>query len=170
MSHFGKRLVLGLVLILGTVFSGEVSAQASKDKLAGTTWTLVAITYNQDGKTRDIFGASPAGTLMFDMGGRFAQVIMRSDFPKFASNNRETGTPEENKAIVQGSIAYFGTYSVSNETISLHVDGSTFPNWKGTDQKRTLTLSEDELKWTNPTPSAATGGGTTATLVWKRIK
>jgi hypothetical protein len=36
-------------------------------------------------------------------------LITRSDVPKFASDSRNTGTSEENKAAVQGSIAYFGT-------------------------------------------------------------
>src|SRR5262249_52921942 len=40
-----------------------------------------------------------------------ATLAVRSDLPKFASNNRDMGTPEENKAVVQGSITYFGTYS-----------------------------------------------------------
>jgi hypothetical protein len=51
---------------------------------------------------------------MFDPNGHFSEIIIRSDLPKFASNNREAGTPEENKAAMQGSIAYFGTYSVSD--------------------------------------------------------
>jgi hypothetical protein len=46
--------------------------------------------------------------------------------PKFASNNRATGTPEENKAVVQGLIAFFGTYSVNeaDRTFTMHVEGS----------------------------------------------
>jgi hypothetical protein len=39
--------------------------------------------------------------------------ILRRGQAKFASNNRNEGTPEENKAIVQGSIAHFGTYTVN---------------------------------------------------------
>jgi len=36
-------------------------------------------------------------------------------------------------AIVQGSLAYFGTYSVSetDKTITSHIESSTFPNWNG---------------------------------------
>jgi hypothetical protein len=77
---------------------------------------------------------------MFDPNGHFSEIITRSDLPKFACNNREAGTPEENKAAMQGSIAYFGTYSVSDtdKVITFHIEGSTFPNWKGTDQKRLL--------------------------------
>ena len=53
------------------------------------------------------------GVAIFEANGRFSLSLVRSDLPKIASNNRDTGTPDENKAIVQGSIAYFGTYSVS---------------------------------------------------------
>jgi len=40
-------------------------------------------------------------------------MTSRSDLPKFASNNRNDGTSDEYKAIVQGSIAHFGTYTVN---------------------------------------------------------
>ena len=46
---------------------------------------------------------------------RISMIIARSDL-KFASNNRHVGTPEENKAFVEGSIAYFGTYSAKQMT------------------------------------------------------
>jgi len=62
---------------------------------------------------------------------------------------------------MQGSIAYFGTYSVSetDKVITFHIDGSTFPNWKGTDQKRLIKLPGDEPTWTVPTPSIGCGTG-----------
>ena len=83
--------------------------------------------------------------------------------------HRQAGTPEENKAVAQGSIAYFGTYSVSekDKTFTIHIVGTTFPNWIGTDQKRPFTISGDELKWTTPTTSLGSG---TALDVWKRAK
>jgi hypothetical protein len=98
---------------------------------------------------------------MFDPNGRFSTIITRSDVPKFASNNRESGTPEENQAAVRGSLAYFGTYSVSetDKAITLHIEGSTFPNWRGADQKRFFTLAGDELTLTTPTPSIGVGTG-----------
>jgi Lipocalin-like domain len=44
------------------------------------------------------------------------------------------------------SIAYYGTYSVSGTGLILHVEGSTFPNWTGTNQKRTnVTIKRDKL-------------------------
>jgi hypothetical protein len=83
-------------------------------------------------------------------------------------NNRTTATPEENKAIVQGSNTHFGTLSVNaaDKTITFKIETSTFPNWDGTEQKRPFTVTGDELTYTVP---AASGGGT-ATVVWKRAK
>lgn len=133
------------------------------------TWTLVSITLEQDGKKTDMYGANPQGQLIFDPNGRFTTIFLRSDVPKFASGNRETGTPEENKAAVQGGIAYFGTYSVSetDKIITYHLEGSTFPNWRGVDQKRIFKLSGDDFSYTNPTSSTGSGN---VYVVWKRAK
>ena len=70
---------------------------------------------------------------------------------------------------MQGSNAYFGTYSVveADGIINMHIEGSTFPNWTGTDHKRLFALSGDELTLTVPTVSIGAG---TARLVWKRAK
>ena len=155
-------------LIFGVLLPREeVVAQTAKD-LVGT-WTLVSITLEQDGKKTDMYGANPQGQAIFDPNGRFSLTLLRSDVPKFASPDRVAGTSEENKAAVQGSIAYFGTYSVSetNKVIIYHLEGSTFPNWRGVDQKRFFKLSGDELTLTNPTPSTGSG---IAYAVWQRAK
>jgi hypothetical protein len=133
------------------------------------TWTLVSVTLEKERKKTDLFGPNPQGQITFDPNGRISMIITRSDLPKFASNNRHAGTPEENKAVVEGSIAYFGTYSVSetDDTCAIHIESSMFPNWIGTNQKRSFTISDDELKWTTPTVSLGSG---TALDVWKRAK
>jgi hypothetical protein len=91
-----------------------------------------------------------------------------SDLPKFASNDFHKGTPEENKAVVVGSMAHFGTYSVNEKEVSFSVrpEASMFPNWVGIDQKRSFSVSKGELKITNP--SAPMGG--TSTLILKRAR
>jgi hypothetical protein len=58
---------------------------------------------------------------------------------------------------------------VENEaerTVSLAIEGCTFPNWTGEIQKRTMSVSGDEMKMV--TPTAAIGG--TNYLIWKRAK
>ena len=143
------RLLLALLVTGFAVPALQAVAQSAKE-LVGT-WTLVSITLEQNGKKTDFYGPNPQGQVTYAPNGRVSLIIARSDLPQFASKNRKAGTPEENKAVVQGSIAYFGTYSVSetDKTITTHIESSTFPNWIGTDQKRFFTLSGDELKWTS---------------------
>ncbi len=145
---------------------GAVSAQTTKD-LVGT-WTVVSAFTEQGGTKTETYGPNPKGILIVADNGRYAIAAMRVGLPKLASNNRETGTTEENKAIVAGSIAHFGTLSVNaaEKAIILKVDAATFPNWDGTEQMWPFTLVGDELKFTVP---AASGGGTAVT-VWKRAK
>jgi len=162
------------VLAVGTLFgASEVRAQekgAGYAKQIQGSWNLVSIYNEQDGKKTDVFGPNPRGSLLLTPDGRFSWILMQASLPKFASNARQKGTAEENQAVVQGSIAFFGRYSVvsdKEQTINLHVEGSTFPNWDGQDQKRIVTVNGDELKVVNPTPSL--GGGTNH-LIWKRAK
>jgi Lipocalin-like domain len=156
------------IAISATGAMAQGKSKVDKAKLVGA-WTLVSIDNTMpDGKTIRSFDQND-GVVIFEANGRFVQFLARSDLPKFASNNRNTGSPDENKAIIQGSLAYSGTYTVNAKdgTVTLRIERSTFPNWNGTDQKRTITaLTANELKWHNP---AATVGGTTETD-WKRNK
>lgn len=138
-----------------------------REQIVGT-WTYVAVdTVQPDGSRVPLFGPNPRGQAVFDSNGRYMLLTARAGQPKFASNNRLEGTPEENRAVVQGSIAHFGRYSVNeaDKTITFHIETSTFPNWNGVDQKRPITLIGDELKW----KTAASSGGT-AEVVLKRAK
>ena len=158
----------GLLLMAATAVGAQQAAAPLTDSLTGTTWTLVSVYNEQDGKRTEPFGPTPKGVFMLDRSGRFVQFFLRAGLSKFASNNRAAGTPEENRAIVQGSNAYFGTYSVSDKDalMTMQIDGSTFPNWDGVAQKRLIVLKGDELTLTNP--AAAVGG--TGVSVWKRVK
>jgi hypothetical protein len=135
--------------------------------LAGT-WTLVAIeTVSPDGKRSPTFGPDPKGQLILTATGQFSQIVLRNDLPKFASGNRFKGTPDENAAIVHGSNASFGTWSLKDKVVTLSMDGSVFPSWTGTVQSRPISsFSRDEIRWTVPTASI---GGRIET-VWKRLK
>jgi hypothetical protein len=140
-----------------------------KDQIVGT-WTFVsALDVHPDGKKTDRWGPNGKGVFMFDPHGHYAQFITRSDLPKFAAGTADKGTPEEHKAVLSGSVASFGTYTVNetDKTVTTHVEGSVFPNLIGRDQKRAITsLTADELKYTNPTTST----GTSAEATWKRVK
>jgi hypothetical protein len=161
-------LTLGLMLLPTTSSWAQEKGGDLKKQLVGT-WALQTQVVEQgDGKKVERFGSKPKGIAIFVSNGQMAQVLLRPDLPKFASNNAMTGTPEENKAIVQGSTAYFGTWSVTKDgTISRRITGSTFPNWDGQDQTQIVTIKGDEMK--SCIPGAAQIGGTACTT-WKRIK
>jgi Lipocalin-like domain len=108
------------------------------------------------------------GMLIFEADGRYGLILSRKDVPKFASNSRTNGTADENKAVVQGTISHFGRYTVSpaDKSIIFHFELSTYPNFNGTEQKRSFELVGDELKYTVP----AFSGGGTAVAAWKRAK
>jgi len=155
--------VFGLALLAEGAI-GAPKAKIKQSQLVGD-WTLVSV----DAPNATIQNRPNDGFLVFERSGRFSFALLSSNVPKFASNNRNTGTADENKAAVQGNIAYFGTYSINeaDSTLTLHIERCSFPNWNGTDQKRLITsLTAQELKYTNP--SASIGGA--AELVWKRAK
>ncbi|MGA9755148.1 MAG: lipocalin-like domain-containing protein [Desulfobaccales bacterium] len=170
---------VAMVLLVVAVLSGGMLSGASgvwaKEK-PGTlakqvqgSWTLVSIYVEQDGKKIEPFGSQPRGLITLTPDGRFSYIMLKASLPKIAADNRLKGTAEENQAIVQGSLAAYGTYKVVNEkehAVQVHIEGSTFPNWDGQDQKRTWTVKGDELTITNP--YASVGG--IAYLVWKRAK
>ena len=130
------------------------SAKSDKDQLVGS-WTLLSLTAGEGANQTLPYGPNPKGTMMVDANGRFSITVLRSDLPKFASNNRMTGTPDENKAMVQGGIAYFGTYTIDEAThvITVKIEGSAFPSFDGGTQTRTLSFSGDQVTYLNPTPS-----------------
>jgi len=158
-------LVLVLVPLPDRAAAGEPGSL--REKLVGT-WKIVSVDNTRpDGSVKQIFGPHPKGIAVFDSGGNTAIVLMRSGRPKFAANNRDLGTAEEFKATVQGTHAYFGTYSVieSEKTLVFHVEGNTFPNQEGVDTRRIISIEGDEFRWITPNPSV--GGRSEA--VWKRV-
>jgi hypothetical protein len=140
-------------------------AQTLKDGIVGT-WEIVSIVNENKGNKIEPWGSHPMGYFMFDRSGHISLVILKSDIPKFASNNKNTGTDAENKAVVQGTIANYGTYKIDEENHKalVHYIGSTYPNWNG--QERTITITGDEMTWVDP----ATPFGGTGTVALKRAE
>src|SRR5215471_9009618 len=133
-------LALSTMTLLCLGVLSPALAQTAKE-LVGT-WTVVSgDTVRPDGSRAPTFGDNPKGRLVFTSDDRFIYLYSRGDLPKFASNNHTTGTVDENKAVVQGSIATFGTYAVSGNELTLKIEHSTFPNWIGADQKRTIAIT-----------------------------
>jgi len=162
-----KRVAPILALVL---FAGEAAAQSLKERIVGTWDFVVAEVTAADGSKSFPFGDAPKGILIFTPDGRFAQIHVAGDVPKFASGNRLTGTAEEYAAINRRSLSVFGTYTVDEDkkTVTYKIVSSTFPNWQGEAQTRTIDkLTADEFVNTNPNVA---GGRGSASNLYKRAK
>jgi hypothetical protein len=156
------------LLCLGLALPGAALAQQKslKEQLTGT-WTIISNdNVAADGTKRQLFGANPKGVLVLAANGQYTQIIVSPDVPKFKINNRLEGTAEENKAAVHGTTATFGTWSVdeASKTVTVRNEGGMFPNQTGTETKRSVTVTGDQLKVSNPGPAA----GGRSESVWKR--
>ena len=142
-------LMLSLCIVT-ELLSSLAHAQTAKD-LVGA-WIAVSNVAEQGGVKSEPYGATPQGMLIFEADGRYGLILSRKDVPKFASNSRTNGTADENKAVVHGTISHFGRYTVSpaDKSIVFHIELSTYPNFNGTEQKRSFELVGDELEYTVP--------------------
>jgi Lipocalin-like domain len=148
-----------------TTFDALGQKQSLKEQLVGT-WTLLSWDQRKaDGTKVERYGTSPKGIAFFDAGGRYIITVMRSDRAKYASNALWQGTPDENKETADSTITYFGTYSISeaDSGIAIHVVGSSFPNWNGTDQKRFVAIAGEQL-----TLTVRSSAGDVVDVIWKR--
>jgi hypothetical protein len=153
-------------LLMLTIALAPLMAHAqAKNEMVGA-WKMVSAIADPGGRNIAMFGPRGSGLLIFSSDLHYIAVINNPEMPKFASNNRMTGTLEENKAAVQGSIAVYGRYSVDqNGHINEgHIDGSTFPNWNDMEENGRVVLVEgDKITEMFKTPS-----GLPAVIVWQR--
>jgi hypothetical protein len=160
-----RDIILSAVasLLIGTA---GANAQEMKDVVGA--WAHVSnVNTATDGAKSDLFGPNPKGQAVYGPDGRFAIMFHRADMPKIAANSRTKGTPEENQAIVGGMISLYGSYTVVDKAIVMKVEGSSYPNWVGSEQRRPISMpTKDEIHMINMGGSA----GGRNDLVLKRIK
>jgi Lipocalin-like domain len=147
-----------------------------KDMLVGA-WTLLLVDgVKADGTQAPLYGPNPIGSVIYTPNGRYSVQIMRTvNRPPFKSNNRDTGTADENKATVQGTLSYFGTYTVeeAGKSISLRIEGSSFPNAEGGTQRlQVSSVTDDELTITLPGTASSTPGAGYPSLqvIFRKVK
>ena len=148
-------LRLGSIFLLAML--PAASALAQQTHWIAHTWDVVAADQTENGQTQQYLGPNPKGRMIFQPNGTFSIILLRSDLPAFKSNARTSGTPEENAAIVRGSLALYGTYKLDGKTLRLHVDFSSFPNCNGVNQTRTANYLGNKFTYENEAASA--GGG-----------
>ena len=167
MNRFRIRVI---VCALALAAGSGAQAQSLRERIVGGWDFKVAEIVGPDGQKSYPFGETPKGLLVFTAEGRFAQIHVAADAPKIASNNRLTGTAEEYAAIMKRSLSLFGTYTVdeTKKTVTFTIVSSTFPNWQGEAQERSIDqLTADEFVNTNPNVA---GGRGRATNYYTRVK
>ena len=106
------------------------------------------------------------GRIMYDMHGNMAAQLSRSDRDKLSPMPSEA----ERATAYSGFLAYYGRYTIdaANSRVTHHVEGSTNPNWPGTDLVRYYAFSPDGSRLMLSVKNAE--GRTTGTLTWERTR
>ncbi len=159
-----------VAMCLGVAISISTSAFASGKNLVAGTWIMVSAKADGAGGNRDLFGSYPSGQLILTEGLQFSDVLVNPGVPRFALSDRAMGTEAENKAVVAGDLALYGTYTVDEQGFfaTEHIIASTFPNWTGLNRDTSLiteTVDGDTMVERLKDP-----GGPQIVIVWKRAK
>jgi len=137
--------------------------------LAGTWIMELAYEVLADGSRVTNYGPHPDGLMMIDSTGRYSIQIYRRDRPNFKSGIKSQGEPNEYRTAVLGSSTHFGRVSadVARRQLVFEVEGASFPNWQGQRQVRNYSYRDGVL--TYAVPASASGIGTVAWSVWKKV-
>src|SRR3954449_11130841 len=113
-----------------------------KDLLVGT-WNLVTQQeIFSNGRKRIVFGPGSRGINVYTADGRFSVLFVDNNLPRIAARDRTKATAEEARAIIAGSIGYFGTYTVdeADKMIVYRVEGTTLQNMLDVEQSRVIVV------------------------------
>lgn len=162
----GAAVIAAVVVLPGL---GQGARQTRKVNRVAGMWRPVTIKGTLHGVTSEPFGAHPEGLLVFAENLHFVECIVNPDLPLFAVPDRQEGTPQEIRTAFLGSLSLFGTYTVNSkgEFTGNHVDGATFPNWKGNTRDNahlTEVVTGDDMKETFH------DGDLTVEIIWRRVK
>ena len=163
-------MVAAALVLAASGGAAQAQGKSLKERLAGTWHFVIAEVTAPDGTKSFPFGPKPRGMVIFTPEGDFMQIHIASEVPKIENGNRMNATAEEYAGIMRGTIAQFGTYTVDEEkkTFTMKFAASTFPNWDGIEQTRSIDkLTDDEMINTNPQVGAGRGS---AYNLYKRAK
>lgn len=142
----------------------------STEDFTGVWWLLSREDRAMDGSVRvdPTLGPDAKGILTY-AGGRFAAQFMKRDRSDVTNAGNLPGG-RNNTGAVGGYDAYFGTYSVIEETgdVLHRLEGALTPENVGLEVLRTLTVNGNELviRLETTTPE---GEPVVRTLTWERV-
>ena len=103
-------------------------------------------------KTRIFDGDAPKGLLLLDRAGHYSLQLYRADRPRFANPDKARASAQEYRAAVMGASTHYGTLAVDpgRHQLVFHIEGASFPNWEGQQQRRAFELRGDTLSYRVP--------------------
>jgi hypothetical protein len=165
------HLVAALALLPSLATGEKVMTEQPAPLVLEGSWEMTAA-YEilADGTRVTTYSEHPHGLMMIDRDGRYAIQIFRPDRPKFASGDKTRGTSEEYRAAVLGSSTHFGRVRAlpDGRTLIFDVEAASFPNWEGKQQRREYSFSDGVLSYA--VPASASGNGTIAWSLWRRLR
>jgi Lipocalin-like domain len=152
-AQFGLMVTILVVTVFYTFL--ESRAQQATEPIAKQltgAWALISITATRPDGTKEQPYGPGEGIMTFDGGGNYSTQFCSLNRPKYASNNRLKGTPEEYRATAQGCNTHWGKYTVdaANQTLTMSIENASFPNWVGVKQTRAFSITGDQFQYTGP--------------------
>lgn len=163
-----KHLSGIMLAMLAGLATSDAAEPVHEFPLQGT-WTLVAADKVLPGGalTRD-YGDDPKGRLIVDHQGRYSLQIFKSERLRFATDSKADGSVDEFKSAVVGGSTHYGlvTIDYKKNLLVFSIEGSSFPNWEGTVQKRQYKIDGQELSYQVPPRT----DGSIPISVWRRLE
>lgn len=164
-----SRLAALACLLPGLAWSADARmADNHGDLSLAGTWTLVAAdVLHPDGSRSHDYGEAPKGLLLIDRAGHYSLQLYRTDRARFANASKAKASAQEYRAAVMGASTHYGTVAVDpgRHQLVFHIQGASFPNWEGQEQRRAFELHGDTLSYrVPPRPD-----GNVPVSVWRRI-
>ena len=143
-----RKVFIGLVAAASTLMSTpHATIATTRNDLVGT-WKLISYEDRPAGAPTEYpYGAKPVGLLIYDSSGHMAIQIMKTPPQKVASGNEYHLTPQEKIALVDGYVAYFGTYEVdwTKHVVTVTAQGDLYSVYIGAREERPFVLEGDRL-------------------------
>lgn len=164
-----REVIVAMGVVVATLGLPAAAAADELKSLEGVWVMESAYEIHADGSRTTNYGEHPKGLFNVDGTGRYNMQIFRPDRAPFASGDKARGTPDEYRAALLGISTHIGKVAIdqAKHQLVFDVEAASFPNWEGKRQVRDYTYKNGILSYA--VPASASGSGTTAYSVWRRV-
>ena len=145
-------------------FNDSLEAGEPAARFLGT-WALVSFEHVlPTGARGQLFGENPKGQISYHSDGQMSAQLQVGSPKRLTGEQIVRIAPEEASEAWRGYLGYWGTFRIDarNNIVVHHVQGSSFPNWIGTEQARHFRFQEDFLILEAHSPDGI------STLTWRK--